>query len=219
MVKSVEKIPSQTINGITFSPEDEPENYEVTSLADPDIDFIQDNYENKINNEIIEINIKNLDKIRELTSQLDNLRLQKLDLSTEKEISKIDKQIKKILKTRAKTELKVVEDMAYVNENEINHLFREISSLKKQQGSEDSPNFKSKQAQAYEKAANDLFVESKLLREKASLGSDTSYFLTEFKIHKVDLIEHAIKNENTAIKYLSKSKRIICRVTYRRFFR
>ena len=208
MVKSVEKIPSQTINGITFSPEDEPENYEVTSLADPDIDFIQDNYENKINNKIIEINIKNIDKIRELSSQLDNLRLQKLDLSTEKEISKIDKQIKKILKTRAKTELKVVDDMAYVNENEINHLFREISSLKNQQGSEYSPNFKSKQAQAYEKAANDLFVESKLLREKASLGSDTSYFLTEFKIHKVDLIEHAIKNENTAIKYLSKSKEL-----------
>ena len=208
MVKSVEKIPSQTINGITFSPEDEPENYEVTSLADPDIDFIQDNYENKINNKIIEINIKNIDKIRALTSQLDNLKLQKLDLSTEKEISKIDKQIKKILKTRAKTELKVVDDMAYVNENEINHLFREISSLKNQQGSEYSPNFKSKQAQAYEKAANDLFVESKLLREKASLGSDTSYFLTEFKIHKVDLIEHAIKNENTAIKYLSKSKEL-----------
>ena len=208
MVKSVEKIPSQTINGITFSPEDEPENYEVTSLADPDIDFIQDNYENKINNKIIEINIKNIDKIRELSSQLDNLKLQKLDLSTEKEISKIDKQIKKILKTRAKTELKVVDDMAYVNENEINHLFREISSLKNQQGSEYSPNFKSKQAQAYEKAANDLFVESKLLREKASLGSDTSYFLTEFKIHKVDLIEHAIKNENTAIKYLSKSKEL-----------
>ena len=208
MVKSVEKIPSQTINGITFSPEDEPENYEVTSLADPDIDFIQDNYENKINNKIIEINIKNIDKIRALTSQLDNLRLQKLDLSTEKEISKIDKQIKKILKSRAKTELKVVDDMAYVNENEINHLFREISSLKNQQGSEDSLNFKSKQAQAYEKAANDLFVESKLLREKASLGSDTSYFLTEFKIHKVDLIEHAIKNENTAIKYLSKSKEL-----------
>ena len=208
MVKSVEKIPSQTINGITFSPEDEPENYEVTSLADPDIDFIQDNYENKINNKIIEINIKNIDKIRALTSQLDNLKLQKLDLSTEKEISKIDKQIKKILKTRAKTELKVVDDMAYVNENEINHLFREISSLKNQQGSEDSPNFKSKQAQEYEKAANDLFVESKLLREKASLGSDTSYFLTEFKIHKVDLIEHAIKNENTAIKYLSKSKEL-----------
>ena len=208
MVKSVEKIPSQTINGITFSPEDEPENYEVTSLADPDIDFIQDNYENKINNKIIEINIKNLDKIRALTSQIDNLRIQKLDLSTEKEISKIDKQIKKILKTRAKTELKVLEDMAYVNENEINHLFREISSLKKQQGSEDSPNFKSKQAQEYEKAANDLFVESKLLREKASLGIDTSYFLTELKIHKVDLIEHAIKNENTAIKYLSKSKEL-----------
>ena len=208
MVKSVEKIPSQTINGITFSPEDEPENYEVTSLADPDIDFIQDNYENKINNKIIEINIKNIDKIRALTSQLDNLKLQKLDLSTEKEISNIDKQIKKILKTRAKTELKVVDDMAYVNENEINHLFREISSLKNQQGSEYSPNFKSKQAQAYEKAANDLFVESKLLREKASLGSDTSYFLTEFKIHKVDLIEHAIKNENTAIKYLSKSKEL-----------
>ena len=208
MVKSVEKIPSQTINGITFSPEDEPENYEVISLADPDIDFIQDNYENKINNKIIEINIKNLDKIRALTSQIDNLRIQKLDLSTEKEISKIDKQIKKILKTRAKTELKVLEDMAYVNENEINHLFREISSLKKQQGSEDSPNFKSKQAQEYEKAANDLFVESKLLREKASLGIDTSYFLTELKIHKVDLIEHAIKNENTAIKYLSKSKEL-----------
>ena len=208
MVKSVEKIPSQTINGITFSPEDEPENYEVTSLADPDIDFIQDNYENKINNKIIEINIKNLDKIRALTSQIDNLRIQKLDLSTEKEISKIDKQIKKILKTRAKTELKVVDDMAYVNENEINHLFREISSLKKQQGNEDSPNFKSKQAQEYEKAANDLFVESRLLREKASLGIDTSYFLTELKIHKVDLIEHAIKNENTAIKYLSKSKEL-----------
>ncbi|MBL6872046.1 MAG: SPOR domain-containing protein [Flavobacteriales bacterium] len=208
MVKSVEKIPSQTINGITFSPEDEPENYEVTSLADPDIDFIQDNYENKINNKIIEINIKDIDKIRALSSQLDSLRIQKLDLSTEKEISKIDKQIKKILKTRAKTELKVVDDMAYVNENEINHLFREISSLKKQQGNEDSPNFKSKQAQEYEKAANDLFVESKLLREKASLDSDTSYFLTEFKIHKVDLIEHAIKNENTAIKYLSKSKEL-----------
>ena len=48
------------------------------------------------------------------------LKLQKLDLTTEKEISKIDKQIKKILKTRAKTEFKVLEDMAYVNENEIN---------------------------------------------------------------------------------------------------
>ena len=208
IAKELPEIKSQTINGVTFSPQDEPENYKVSSVPDPDIDFIQDNYENKINNQIIEINIENINKIKLLTFEIDTLKLLKLDLTSEKEIAKIDKNIKKILKKRAKTELKIVDDMAYVNETEINYLLSEISSLKKQLGSKDSSNFKSKQAQEYEKAANDLLLESKLLREKSSLGSDTSYFLTEFKIHKVDLIEHAIKNENTVIKYLSKSKKL-----------
>ena len=208
IAKELPEIKSQTINGVTFSPQDEPENYKVSSVPDPDIDFIQDNYENKINNQIIEINIENINKIKLLTFEIDTLKLLKLDLTSEKEIAKIDENIKKVLKKRAKTELKIVDDMAYVNETEINYLLREISSLKKQLGSKDSSNFKSKQAQEYEKAANDLLLESKLLREKSSLGSDTSYFLTEFKIHKVDLIEHAIKNENTVIKYLSKSKKL-----------
>ncbi len=208
IAKELPEIKSQTINGVTFSAQDEPENYKVSSVPDPDIDFIQDNYENNINNQIIEINIENINKIKLLTAEVDSLKLLKLDLTSEKEIAKIDKEIKKVLKKRAKTELKIADDMAYVNETEINYLLREISSIKKQLSSEDSTNFKFKQAQEYEKAANDLFLESKLLREKSSLGSDTSYFLTEFKIHKVDLIEHANKNENTAIKYLSKSKKL-----------
>ena len=96
IAKELPEIKSQTINGVTFSAQDEPENYKVSSVPDPDIDFIQDNYENNINNQIIEINIENINKIKLITTEVDSLKLLKLDLTSEKEIAKIDKETKNV---------------------------------------------------------------------------------------------------------------------------
>ena len=200
IVKEFEEIPTQTVNGVTFNSKQEPENYQVIAEVDQEVVFIQNKYENQTNNKIIEINKKSIDKINLLSSNTDELMLEKLDMNTDKEKAKIDKKINKINKKKAKAQLKISDDIAFVNDNEIKHLTREISSSKKEFEADVKQSFKFKQAQEYEDAANNLNIKSISIRDKAASEKD--------KVKKGKLIEEAIAFENTAINYLVKSKKL-----------
>lgn len=200
IAKEFKKIPAQTVNGVTFNSESEPEIYQVVAEVDKEVVFVQNNYENQTNNKIIEINKKSIDKINLLSNETEELELQKLDMDTDKKKAKVDKKISKINKKKAKTQLKIADDIAFVNENEIKHLKREISSNKKEFEADVKESFKFKQAEKYEVAANELNEKSDALREQANSEND--------KIKKGKLIEEAIEFENTAINYLVKSKKL-----------
>ena len=92
------------------------------------------------------------------------------------------------------------DDMAFVNENELKHLNSEIASSKKEILEINSESFKIKQAIEFEAAANILSLKADSLREQASNEND--------KFKKGKLIDEAIQNENTAINYLKKSKKL-----------
>ena len=92
------------------------------------------------------------------------------------------------------------DDMAFVNENELKHLNSEIASSKKEILEINSESFKIKQAIEFEAAANILSLKADSLREQASNEND--------KFIKGKLIDEAIQNENTAINYLKKSKKL-----------
>ena len=200
IAKEFKEIPAQTVNGVTFNSESEPEIYQVVAEVDKEVVFVQNNYENQTNNKIIEINKKSIDKINLLSNETEELELQKLDMDTEKKKAKVDKKISKINKKKAKTQLKIADDIAFVNENEIKHLKREISSNKKEFEADVKESFKFKQAEKYEVAANELNEKSDALREQANSEND--------KVKKGKLIEEAIEVENTAINYLVKSKKL-----------
>ena len=196
IAKEFTKIPDQTVNGVTFSSESEPENFQVLAEVDEDVVFIQNNYENQINNKIIKINKKNIDKINLLSENIEELEIQ----MTNNKKDKVEKKIAKINKKKAKAQIKISDDIAFVNDNEIKHLIREISSIKKEIDSDFKENFKFKQAQNYEVAAKELNVKSLALRDQADSEKN--------KAKKGELIEEATGFENTAINYLLKSKKL-----------
>ena len=200
IAKEFVEIPAQTVNGVTFNSESEPETYQVVAEVDKEVVFVQNKYENQTNNKIIEINKKSIDKINVLSNETEELELQKLDMDTDKKKAKVDKKISKINKKKAKAQLKIADDIAFVNENEIKHLKREISSNKKEFEADVKESFNFKQAEKYEVAANELDKKSDALREQANSEND--------KVKKGKLIEEAIDIENTAINYLVKSKKL-----------
>ena len=200
IAKEFIEIPAQTVNGVTFNSESEPETYQVVAEVDKEVVFVQNKYENQTNNKIIEINKKSIDKINVLSNETEELELQKLDMDTEKKKAKVDKKISKINKKKAKAQLKIADDIAFVNDNEIKHLNREISSNKKEFEADVKESFKFKQAEKYEVAANELNAKSVALRDQANSEKD--------KVKKGKLIEEAIEFENTAINYLVKSKKL-----------
>ena len=200
IAKEFVEIPAQTVNGVTFNSESEPETYQVVAEVDKEVVFVQNKYENQTNNKIIEINKKSIDKINVLSNETEELELQKLDMDTDKKKAKVDKKISKINKKKAKAQLKIADDIAFVNDNEIKHLNREISSNKKEFEAGVKESFKFKQAEKYEVAANELNAKSVALRDQANSEKD--------KVKKGKLIEEAIEFENTAINYLVKSKKL-----------
>ena len=200
IAKEFIEIPAQTVNGVTFNSESEPETYQVVAEVDKEVVFVQNKYENQTNNKIIEINKKSIDKINVLSNETEELELQKLDMDTDKKKAKVDKKISKINKKKAKAQLKIADDIAFVNDNEIKHLNREISSNKKEFEADVKESFKFKQAEKYEVAANELNAKSVALRDQANSEKD--------KVKKGKLIERAIEFENTAINYLVKSKKL-----------
>ena len=200
IAKEFIEIPAQTVNGVTFNSESEPETYQVVAEVDKEVVFVQNKYENQTNNKIIEINKKSIDKINVLSNETEELELQKLDMNTDKKKAKVDKKISKINKKKAKAQLKIADDIAFVNDNEIKHLNREISSNKKEFEADVKESFKFKQAEKYEVAANELNAKSVALRDQANSEKD--------KVKKGKLIEEAIEFENTAINYLVKSKKL-----------
>ena len=200
IAKEFIEIPAQTVNGVTFNSESEPETYQVVAEVDKEVVFVQNKYENQTNNKIIEINKKSIDKINVLSNETEELELQKLDMDTDKKKAKVDKKISKINKKKAKAQLKIADDIAFVNDNEIKHLNREISSNKKEFETDVKESFKFKQAEKYEIAANELNAKSVALRDQANSEKD--------KVKKGKLIEEAIEFENTAINYLVKSKKL-----------
>jgi len=200
IAKEFIEIPAQTVNGVTFNSESEPETYQVVAEVDKEVVFVQNKYENQTNNKIIEINKKSIDKINVLSNETEELELQKLDMDTDKKKAKVDKKISKINKKKAKAQLKIADDIAFVNDNEIKHLNREISSNKKEFEADVKESFKFQQAEKYEIAANELNAKSVALRDQANSEKD--------KVKKGKLIEEAIEFENTAINYLVKSKKL-----------
>ena len=200
IAKEFIEIPAQTVNGVTFNSESEPETYQVVAVVDKEVVFVQNKYENQTNNKIIEINKKSIDKINVFSNETEELELQKLDMDTDKKKAKVDKKISKINKKKAKAQLKIADDIAFVNDNEIKHLNREISSNKKEFEADFKESFKFKQAEKYEVAANELNAKSVALRDQANSEKD--------KVKKGKLIEEAIEFENTAINYLVKSKKL-----------
>ncbi len=200
IAKEFIEIPAQTVNGVTFNSESEPETYQVVAEVDKEVVFVQNKYENQTNNKIIEINKKSIDKINVFSNETEELELQKLDMDTDKKKAKVDKKISKINKKKAKAQLKIADDIAFVNDNEIKHLNREISSYKKEFEADVKESFKFKQAKKYEVAANELNAKSVALRDQANSEKD--------KVKKGKLIEEAIEFENTAINYLVKSKKL-----------
>ena len=201
IAKDLPKITSQTVNGVTYNSTDEPVNFQVIAEVDQDVVFVQNKYENKTNNKIIEINKKCIDDINLMSFEIDELEQQKLDMNNDKEKAKVDKEISKINKKKAKTQLKIADDIAFVNDSEIKYLNREISSyINEFKESNVKENFKFKQAQEYKVAAKKLNKRSIELRDEADLEND--------KVKKARLIEEAIEFENTAINHLKKSKKL-----------
>ena len=200
IVQDFEEVPSSTVNGVVFDSKSEPKSFQVIAIADDNIQVTQNKYENETNNKIVDINKKNIDKIKSISSENEELELQKLDAANEKEKAKIDKKILKLNKKKAKAQVKIADDMAFVNEKEINHINNELSSIKKQAFDVDSESFNLKQGKQFEMAADELIEKSKDLRSQAAEESD--------KIKKGKLIDQAIQNENTAINYLKKSKKL-----------
>ena len=200
VVKDFEEVPSTTVNGVVFDSKSDPDSYQVLAIVDENIQVTQNQYENETNNKIIEINKKNIDKIKSISAENEELELQKLDVTDEKQKSKIDKKILKLNKKKAKAQLKIADDMAFVNEKEINHINNELSSTKKQTFDVSPESFKLVQGKQFESAAVELIKQSEDLRNQASNEQD--------KIKKGKLIDEAIQNENTAINYLKKSKKL-----------
>ena len=200
IVKDYQEVPPTVVDGVVFDSKSDPKSYQVTAAVDEDVKLNQSRYENETNNKIIDINQKNIDKINVIASQKEQLELLKLDVNNDNKNSKIDKKILKLEKKKAKAQLKIADDFAFINENEIKHLNNEISSSKKETTDIDSESFKMKQANEFENAAAVLTTKAQSIRNAAAQENN--------KIKKGKLLDEAIQNENTAINYLKKSKKL-----------
>ena len=190
----------QNINGESFDPAKEPETFEVAAIADdaPIVDVA--NVSDPVNKEIIQKNQKSIDKVNDLSNQQETLEMQKNDLIDEKLIQKVDKKINKIEKKKAKSQLKMADDVAQVNQSEINKLQEQNEASKTQAETVSSDNFNYKQAVFYEESAEKLNEEALNYREEASKEKDP--------VRKAELLEQATSAENTAIANLKKSKKL-----------
>ena len=192
-------VPTIRFQGETFDPKAEPVNYEVVAVADNDTEVSIEEISSVSNKAVIESNQSNIDKVNELKSQKEILELQKNDLIGEKLIAKVDKKIQKIEKKKAKSQIKMSDDIEAVNQSEIAILNEQVKA-----SNVESKNVKNQykvtQATNYKKSANDLNDQALKLREEAKLEKDP--------VLKADLLENAIASENTAISYLKKSKKL-----------
>ena len=100
-------------------------------------------------------------------------------------------------KKKAKSQLKMADDVEQVNQSEINLLSEEVNSSKMEANSIED-NYKKKQADNYNSAAQDLKNEAIQFREAADKEKDP--------VVKADLIEKAIASENTSITCLKNQK-------------
>ena len=189
----------QNFQGESFDPASEPDNYTVAAVADPEPVVKPASISNKENKALIESNQKNIDKVTDLQSQQEVLELQKNDVLDDKLKAKIDKRINKLEKKKAKSQLKMADDVEQANQSEINLLSEEVTSSELEAVTVED-NYKKKQADNYNSAAQDLKNEAIQYRDAADKEKDP--------VVKADLIEKAIASENTSITYLKKSKKL-----------
>ena len=194
------KVQSQKINGESFDPNQEPQNFEVAVIADDNPMVNLSNISDPSGRSIVERNQKSIEKVDQLSIQQETLEMQKADLVNEKLVEKIDKKINKIEKKKAKSQLKMASDVAQVNQAEINKLNEEANASKQQASLLSSDNFNYNQAVAFQNSAEQLADEALKLREEANDERDP--------VKKANLLEQATSSENTAIAYYQKSNKL-----------
>ena len=194
------KVQSQKINGESFDPNQEPQNFEVAVIADDNPMVNLSNISDPSGRSIVERNQKSIEKVDQLSIQQETLEMQKADLVNEKLVEKVDKKINKIEKKKAKSQLKMASDVAQVNQAEINKLNEEANASKQQASLLSSDNFNYNQAVAFQNSAEQLADEALKLREEANNEKDP--------VKKANLLEQATSSENTAIAYYQKSNKL-----------
>ena len=194
------KVQSQKINGESFDPNQEPQNFEVAVIADDNPMVNLSNISDPSGRSIVERNQKSIEKVDQLSIQQETLEMQKADLVNEKLVEKVDKKINKIEKKKAKSQLKMASDVAQVNQAEINKLNEEANASKQQASLLSSDNFNYNQAVAFQNSAEQLADEALKLREEANDEKDP--------VKKANLLEQATSSENTAIAYYQKSNKL-----------
>ena len=194
------KVQSQKINGESFDPNQEPQNFEVAVIADDNPMVNLSNISDPSGRSIVERNQKSIEKVDQLSIQQETLEMQKADLVNEKLVEKVDKKINKIEKKKAKSQLKMASDVAQVNQAEINKLNEEANASKQQASLLSSDNFNYNQAVAFQNSAEQLADEALKLREEANDERDP--------VKKANLLEQATSSENTAIAYYQKSNKL-----------
>ena len=193
-------VQSQKINGESFNPNQEPQNFEVAAVADENPTVKVSNISDPAGRELVEKNRKSIEKVDQLSNQQQTLEMQKADLVNEKLVEKVDKKINKIEKKKAKSQLKMASDVAQVNQAEINKLNEEANASKQQASMLSTNNFNYNQAVTYQNSADQLADEAKKLREEADDEKDP--------VQKAKLLEKATSSENTAIAYYQKSNKL-----------
>lgn len=194
------KVQSQKINGESFDPNQEPQNFEVAVIADDNPMVNLSNISDPVGRSIVERNQKSIEKVDQLSIQQQTLEMQKADLVNEKSIEKVDKKINKIEKKKAKSQMKMASDVAQLNQAEINKLNEEANASKEQASLLSSDNFNYNQAVAFQNSAEQLADEALKLREEANDERDP--------VKKANLLEQATSSENTAIAYYQKSNKL-----------
>ena len=194
------KVQSQKINGESFDPNQEPQNFEVAAVADENLTVNVSNISDPAGRELVEKNLKSIEKVDQLSNQQQTLEMQKADLVSEKLVEKTDKKIKKIEKKKAKSQLKMAQDIAQVNQAELNKLHEDANASKQQASMLSTNNFNYNQAISYQNSADQLEDVALKLREEADNEKDP--------VQKAKLLEQATSSENTAITYYQKSNKL-----------
>ncbi len=194
------KVKPQKINGESFDPNKEPENFEVAAVADDNPTVNSSNITDPSSRALVEKNQKSLDKVDQLRNQQQTLEMQKADLVDDKLVQKVEKKIYKIEKKKAKSQLKIADDLAQVNQAEMNKLNEETNASKQQASLVSDDNFNYNQAETFQNAADQLAIKAKLLREDADKEKDP--------VKRAKLLEQATSSENTAIGYYQKSNKL-----------
>ena len=194
------KVKSQKINGESFDPNQEPQNFEVAVIADDNPMVNLSNISDPFGRSIVERNQKSIEKVDQLSIQQQTLEMQKADLVNEKSIEKVDKKINKIEKKKAKSQMKMASDVAQLNQAEINKSTEEANASKEQASLLSTDNFNYNQAVAFQNSAEQLADEALKFRKEADDEKDP--------VIKVKLLEQATSSENTAIAYYQKSNKL-----------